>query len=335
MISEELMEIGYENSTILDSFVKAESVLNNPKYKNIMVSISGGSDSDVMIDLCEKIKGDKTIHYVWFDTGLEYQATKDHLKFLEEKYNITIIKEKAIKPIPLVVRQFGQPFISKYASEMISRLQRHDFKWEDKPIDELLKEYPKCKAAIRWWCNDWDKAKNGMESRFNIAFNKYLKEFMVENPPTFKISNQCCTWAKKKVASNYKDNHDIDLSLVGVRRSEGGARSTAYTNCFTSKEDTTDEYRPLFWYTDNDKEEYNSHYEIINSKCYHEYGLTRTGCAGCPFGKNFNDELVVIEKYEPKLYKAVNNIFGDSYEYTRQYREFKKKMKQAVKDKKE
>lgn len=106
MISEELMEIGYENAIILDSFVKADSVINDPKYKNIMVSISGGSDSDVMIDLCEKIKGDKTIHYVWFDTGLEYQATKDHLKFLEEKYGISIIRERAVKPIPLTVRQY-------------------------------------------------------------------------------------------------------------------------------------------------------------------------------------------------------------------------------------
>ena len=45
-------------------------------------------------------------------------------------------------------------------------------------------------------------------------------------------------------------------------------------------------------------------------------------CAGCPFGRDFEFELEVIEKYEPKLYRAVNNIFGDSYAYTRKYREF-------------
>lgn len=334
MISEELMEIGYENSIILDSFVKADSVINDPKYKNIMVSISGGSDSDLMIDLCEKIKGDKTIHYVWFDTGLEYQATKDHLTFLEEKYDVTIVRERAVKPIPLTVRQYGQPFLSKHASEMISRLQKHNFKWEDKSFDELLKEYPNCKCALKWWCNVHEKSKNGMESRFNIAFNRYLKEFMIENPPTFNVSNKCCTWAKKKVAANYKENHSIDLSLVGVRKAEGGVRATSYANCFTAKEDVSDEYRPLFWYTDKDKFEYTSVYGVVNSKCYREYGLTRTGCAGCPFGQKFEDELVVIETYEPKLYKAVNNIFGDSYEYTRKYREFQKKMKQADKDKK-
>jgi len=44
-------------------------------------------------------------------------------------------------------------------------------------------------------------------------------------------------------------------------------------------------------------------------------------------GRDFEQELKVIETYEPKLYKAVNNIFGDSYEYTRKYREFVKRMK--------
>lgn len=55
--------------------------------------------------------------------------------------------------------------------------------------------------------------------------------------------------------------------------------------------------------------------------------MTRTGCAGCPFGSKFEEELEIIEKYEPKLHKAINNIFKDSYEYTRQYREFKKNYK--------
>ena len=81
----------------------------------------------------------------------------------------------------------------------------------------------------------------------------------------------------------------------------------------------------MFWYKDEDKKQYQESYNVQNSRCYTEYGLKRTGCAGCPFGKDFEFELEVIQKYEPKLYKAVNNIFGDSYEYTRKYKEFYKK----------
>ena len=58
------------------------------------------------------------------------------------------------------------------------------------------------------------------------------------------------------------------------------------------------------------------------------YGLMRTGCFGCPFGKRFEEELRTIEEHEPNLLKAANSIFGESYEYTRQYLLFREKMKQ-------
>ncbi len=55
---------------------------------------------------------------------------------------------------------------------------------------------------------------------------------------------------------------------------------------------------------------------------------------GCPFSKNINEELAIIEEHEPELYKAAVNIFGKSYEYTRKYREFVKMMKEKEKRKK-
>lgn len=79
-----------ENQNIRNAFVKSYNIINNPQYKKIICSISGGSDSDIMLDLCSKIDFSNKIDYVWFDTGLEYQATKDHLRFLEEKYHIKI-----------------------------------------------------------------------------------------------------------------------------------------------------------------------------------------------------------------------------------------------------
>lgn len=317
---DELMEKS-PTLSVLDSFVITNNKLSNPNYKNIMASISGGADSDIVLDMLTKLDCDKKVKYVFFDTGLEYQATKDHLKFLEEKYGIEIIKEKAVKPIPTCCRLYGQPFLSKQVSEFIQRLQRHNFGWTNQPYEDLLIEYPKCKAALKWWCNKW-----GDNSKFNISYNKFLKEFMLTHPPTFSISNKCCYYAKKLVAHNYKKNNHIDLNIYGVRKAEGGARATAYKNCFTSRQDEgeADEYRIMFWYTNEDKKAYEQTFDVEHSKCYSSYGLARTGCAGCPFGKNFEEELSVIETYEPKLYKAVNKIFGDSYEYTRMYREFVK-----------
>ena len=328
-----LLENCPKNQTIGDNLVRAWSKINSSKYEKIVCSISGGSDSDVMLDICIKCDKDNKIEYVWFDTGLEYQATKDHLKFLEQKYEIEIKSYKAIKPIPLSCKQYGQPFISKNVSEMIDRLQKHNFQWEDESLDILLPRYCEwsvakqdwvgCKAALMWWCNA------NTSPRFCIKFNKWLKEFMMKNPPDYKISSKCCQYAKKNVLHKLLSEEGYDLNIFGVRKAEGGIRSTSYKNCF-DESDKCDNYRPLFWYVNSDKEDYEKHYGITHSKCYTEYGLKRTGCAGCPFGRDFEQELDIIEKYEPKLFVAVNNIFGDGYEYTRKYREFCKMKNEEI-----
>lgn len=319
---DELLSSCPKNQTIGDNLVRAWHIINDPKYKKIVCSISGGSDSDIMLDICWRCDRESKIDYVWFDTGLEYQATKDHLKFLESRYGIEIKPYKAIKPIPISCKTYGQPFISKRVSDYLGRLQQHGFQWEDEPFEILSKKYPDCKVALKWWCNDWYTDKLSETNPFNIARNKWLKEFIISNPPNFKISDKCCEYSKKKVLHKLIKESDYDLNCFGVRKAEGGRRSTTYKSCFDEKSNGIDEYRPLFWYKDSDKVDYEHAFHIVHSECYRTYGLTRTGCAGCCYNRNFEDELEIIKQYEPKLYVAVNNIFGDSYEYTRKYRQF-------------
>lgn len=112
------------------------------------------------------------------------------------------------------------------------------------------------------------------------------------------------------------------MNIYGVRKAEGGARKNAYKTCFSLGDNGIDEYRPIFWYLSDTKKLYKEHYKINYSNCYKEYGLKRTGCAGCPYSKKFEEELNAMEKFEPHLYRAVNNIFKESYLYTREYRKF-------------
>lgn len=240
-----LLEKTKDNLTIFDAFAKMEQVLSN--YHNILVSISGGADSDIMIDMFSQINNANNVRFVFFDTGIEYQATKEHLSYLESRYNIKIERVKAAEPVPLGCRKYGLPFLSKAVSENIERLQKHNFDFKNdgyKSFDELFKKYPRCKAALKWWCD------------------------------------------------------------------EKGHKSV-------------DQYRPIWWFTDEDKIEYENLFDIKHSACYTEYGLKRTGCAGCPFGSRFEEELAIIDAYEPRLSKAINNIFQESYEYTKSYRNFK------------
>lgn len=324
-----------ENYTIVDSYAKAIHRIN--QSGTALCSISGGSDSDIVLDIIKNVDKFGKVTYFWVDTGLEYKATKEHLEYLEQKYDIEIKRIKPEKSIPLCVKQYGVPFLSKYVSEQMMRLQKHHFQWEDEPLEVLLKKYPDCKIALQWWCNSYYSSENGVQkmSRFSISRNRFLKEFIMQNPPDFLISNKCCEHSKKKPAKKFIKEMDADLEITGIRKSEGGIRSANYKTCFSeSKSKGCDTYRPLFWYTDSDKKAYEEHFDIQHSRCYTEYGLKRTGCVGCPFSKHINEELAIIEQYEPELYKAAVNIFGKSYEYTAKYRAFVKEMKDKEKEEK-
>ena len=309
-------QINIIQNTILTMYNKLEEYCGE-----VNVLVSGGSDSDIIVHLVNLIPHNCNINYVFFDTGIEYEATKEHLDYLEEKYNIQIHRRKAFLPVPLAVKKYGVPFLAKRQSDYIGRLQNHNFDWDyNITLEEGKEKFGTCETALKWWTNT-----SGEKSSFNICKSKLLKEYMSENPPDFKISNKCCDYAKKKTSKMCDEEFKPILKILGIRRAESGLRSYVYKNCFSPNHDGIPEYRPLFFWTDDDKAEYQKHYDIQYSKCYTEYGLKRTGCAGCPFGSRYNEELEIIKEYEPKLYKAVLNIFGKGYEYCNNYREYKNK----------
>ena len=286
-----LVESGYEqtlNKLLLsapDNFViknaLATCLEHVMSHNHILCPVSGGADSDVMVDMLIRCGAKDKTDFVFIDTGIEYEATKEHLGYLEEKCGITIKRVKAKKPIPICVKTYGVPFWSKDISERIFYLQHHGFRWEDEDYDTLIKRYPGCKSPLRWWCDKTEM--------WGISRTRGLKEFMMRNPPQFDISH----------------------------------------NCFSENEDGCDIFRPVFWLRDSDKNEYCKHYNITHSRCYSEYGFKRTGCAGCPFNKRFESDLETLKAFEPALYKAANNIFGASYEYTRRYLKFREQKKEV------
>ena len=97
-------------------------------HDSICVSVSGGSDSDIIVHIIATYFRNhlNKIHFVFANTGLEIQATLDHLDYLESKYQIQIERVKGM-PIPTAVKKYGVPLVSKNASEFLSRLQSHNF----------------------------------------------------------------------------------------------------------------------------------------------------------------------------------------------------------------
>ena len=85
------------------------------EHPNAICSYSGGSDSDIMIDLIErtrKIFDLPPVKYAFFNTGLEMKAIKDHVRDTAEKYGVEIDFRPFIKVEPLSSKEFRQQRIS-------------------------------------------------------------------------------------------------------------------------------------------------------------------------------------------------------------------------------
>lgn len=319
---DELLESGA--LAIADAAMKFRSVLET--HQKALVSISGGADSDVMMDVCERVR-DGTgcdVTYAFFDTGIEYDATKRHVDWLEARYGVTIERYRAAKTIPVCCNEYGQPFYSKFVSECMERLQRHGFRWEDEPLDVLTERYPRCTSALRWWCNDYSRTDE--PGYYDIGNAAFLKEWMVANPPDFHISAKCCEWAKKRVSKRVIAEGGYDLRVIGIRKAEGGIRAkTKDARCY--REGPVDSYYPLFWFSDRDRAEYERMFGIRHSACYELWGFRRTGCIGCPYNRDAERDLLMAAHWEPGITVVARKVFADSYEYTRRYMEFRAEMR--------
>lgn len=92
------------------------------QHPKAICSYSGGADSDILIDLIERTRqmfgADylPSVKYVFFDTGLEMKATKDHVREVAEKYGVEIETVRPKKNIVRATREHGIPFVSKIMS---------------------------------------------------------------------------------------------------------------------------------------------------------------------------------------------------------------------------
>jgi len=309
------------------------------QHPNAICSYSGGADSDILIDVIERARnifGLPPVKYVFFNTGLEMKATKDHVKATAEKYGVEIETVRPKVNIVMASRKYGIPFVSKIMSAGLSEWQKKNVplsvaqeydQAEDKQAKrlELKERYPKCESVLNFLCCCNSKGEPRPNIQLVINSSKYMRDFIGEYPPDFKISADCCTYCKKNVAHQIQKGYD--MVITGERRDEGGMRSVPRKDntslCFTETSSGQYRLRPLYYVSDADKAWYKAYYGLRYSDAYEVYGLTRTGCCGCPISYKAIADLELIRPYEPNLVKAAWNIFGKSYEYRQKYNAYK------------
>lgn len=324
-------------------FVAIEAIVARrlKEHPNAVCSYSGGSDSDILIDLIERTRevfSLPPVKYVFFNTGLEMKAIKDHVKATAEKYGVEIEEVRPKVNIVKASRTYGIPFVSKIMSAGLSEWQKKGVplsiaeeydKAEDKEAKrkEMKDRYPGCESLINFLCCCNSSGEPRPNIQLVINSSKYMRDFISECPPDFQISAKCCDYCKKQIAHSVQK--DYDMIITGERRDEGGMRSVPRKDntalCFTETSSGQYRLRPLYYVSDADKAWYKEYYGIRYSDAYELYGLTRTGCCGCPISHKAVADLEKIRPYEPNLVKAAWNIFGKSYLYREKYNDYKKK----------
>lgn len=268
----------------------------------IYLSFSGGKDSTVLAHLIMMADLPKQIPFVFVDTGVEMNATKQFIKEFDYPNIITLKPKKAFAQI---LKEHGKPTLSKLKSDGLNTYQRH--------IDNPLKT-ARARQMILGVREKNGKAVQGRNS-YRLA-NRYM-HFIHPNT-NIKFSSSCCNYLKKQPFNIFEKEHKMNGVFTGVRTSEGGVRSLMYNSCVNIKKKHNREFytsMPIIDWDDKIIDEFIEKYHIQLSDCYTLYGCKRTGCCGCPFSNNLEQELEILYKYEPNRYKACMFWLEDVYHY--------------------
>lgn len=119
-----------------------------------------------------------------------------------------------------------------------------------------------------------------------------------------KVSNKCCYWNKEKPMMDYAKKSG-KKPIIGVRQSESKTRMAKYNTCLHKSGNFT----PIYDFSDDLMDLIYEVYDIEVPKCYNY--LCRTGCAGCPYGRNTENELSLIPEAQRKHTIA---FFKESYD---------------------
>lgn len=280
---------------LYDRIVKIKSMneqwdLEHTSY----ISYSGGKDSTVLSHLIDEALPGNKIPRVYINTGIEYKMV---VKFVERERErderIQIIKPQ--KNIRQVLEEYGYPFKSKEHSLYVSVFQHSG---SGKTINRYLN-----RPQARFRCPD----------RLKYQFTQDF---------SLKVSNKCCYKIKKEVAEQWQEDNAKEITITGMRASEGGLRGS-HKGCAVFGNGKLMKFHPLQPLENDFIEWYIKERNIQLCELYYPpFNFSRTGCKGCPYAPDLQKQLDIMAAYLPAERKQCEQLWGKVYqEYRRiQYR---------------
>lgn len=287
-----------DNEILLqDRVQKIQQVIDKYGEENFFISLSGGKDSVVLSYLIDMALPNNKIPRVYADTGIELNMIRNFVIEMQ-KTDDRIIIIKPSTPIKPMLERDGYPFKSKAHSNYVLKYQ-----------SKGLEAYKSVRAYI-----EIEKTLSGRDI-FRPCPKKLKYQFTPECK--LKISDLCCLRLKEEPLRKWQKDNDKPYTIIGIMKEEGGRRSRATCLAFRSKK--LKAFQPLVPVTKEWEDWFIEKYNVNICDIYKPpYNFIRTGCKGCPFALNLQEELDTLEKFFPNERKQCEYIWKPVYdEYRR------------------
>ena len=274
-----------------DRLQKIRQIIRKYGEENFYVSFSGGKDSTVLSALVDMALPDNKIPRVYANTGIELNMIRDFVfRLAEMDKRIEVIKPSV--PIKKTLEEEGYPFKSKSHSMWHERYKRIG---RSEGVTQYLGE--------RTDKEPW----SSQTSCPQILKYQFTPEFNI------KISDKCCLRLKEEPLAKWSKENNKPFPIIGVMREEGGRRNNA--QCLAIRGNKLFAFQPLAPMTKEWEEWFIEAYGVEICDIYKPpYNFVRTGCKGCPFARNLQDELDTLERFFPEERRQCEIIWKPIYE---------------------
>ena len=241
------------------------------------LSYSGGKDSHFLLWFIREYMDEPRIPIVGVNTSFEIPEIRDRIM-----KNSDIVLKPALNRWE-IKSNYGIPCFSKQQDEYIHRYQ--------------------CGSRSQNTMN----AVMGKNPIFNL--NKTARTLLLSGE-LHKVSNKCCYYNKEIPMIRY-GRETGRKAIIGTRQGESKTRKAKYSKCLTAKGNFT----PLYDFSDELIDGLYQEYGIEIPKCYNY--LSRTGCGGCPYGRNTEMELAMLPRLQRmntvKYFRESYDVLGVDY----------------------
>lgn len=259
--------------------------------QNFYISFSGGKDSTVLHHLIDEAMPENKIPRVFINTGIEYEFIRKYVIDLKQKDDRFVIFNSNVN-ITKMLHDKGYPFKSKEHSCKLAMYQNKGI--NTKSIERYLDN------------NNSFKCPDKLMYQFTDEFE-------------LKISDRCCYELKKHPINRYEKESNRHTAILGLRMGEGGQRANHNGCVVFDRNHSLKKFKPLNPCSDDFIEWYIKRNDIKLCKLYYPpFNFHRTGCKGCPYSINLQEQLEIMDKYLPSERKQCELIWNPVYqEYRR------------------